>query len=203
MTSLRTVLAMNSRPDALNALRDATHDLLAHHEQHLFLNRPEAGRAEYLQWASAMYGWLAPFEDTLWSAPWPDSVEPTSRNHRRAWLEADLKALGETDLTIAKLPRAEFHAPLQTQAKRFGVAFVLEASTPRAQTLLKKLGSKLGVGGGSYLRGYAEQTDSHWGVFSRALTESLHNPLELEHAISAARQTFSALDDWLALRGAG
>ncbi len=189
---------MNTRPDALNALRDATHDLLVHHEQRLILNRPDAGRAEYLQWARAMYGWLAPLEDTLWSAPWPDSVEPASRNHRRAWLEADLLASGETVASLAQLPRAEFHAPLQTQAKRFGVAFVLEASTPRAQAVLKKLG----VGGSAYLRGYGDQTDSLLAAFSRALSESLHNPLELEHAISAARQTFSALDEWLALRGA-
>ena len=194
---------MTIRPDALDALLDANHDLVAHHQRRLVLNRPEAGRPEYHQWLRAMYGWLVPFEDKLWSAPWPESVVPAPRNRRREWLETDLKALGETDESLLSLPRAEFHPPLQTQAKRFGVAFVLEASTLDGQALHERLGSKIAPAPGAYLRGYGDQTASHWTAFADALASSLHNPLELEHAISAARQTFTSLSDWLALRGMG
>jgi len=192
-----------SRPDSLNALRDATKDVHSQLETHLTLNRPNAGRAEYQQWTRAMYGWLSTFEDKLWTSPWPDAAEAPLRNRKRAWLVADLKALGETDESVTALPMADPHLHLQTEAKRFGAAYVLEGSTLGGQVLLRQLGARLAPSEGVYLRGYGGQTGPMWQRFSDALGSALQTPSDLEHAIASARYTFGSLAQWLTNRGIG
>ena len=192
---------MTSRPDALNALRDATKDVHVQLENHLTINRPDAGKAEFHGWAKAMYGWLSSFEDKLWSAHWPESVMAARRNGKAKWLETDLRALGETDASLAALPKADAHLHLQTEAKRFGVAYVLEGSTLGGQVLLRKLAPHIAPSKGVYLFSYGEETGPLWRQFSQSLGESLASPLDVEHAISAARHTFTSLAEWFTTRG--
>ncbi len=70
---------------------------------------------------------------------------------------------------------AEFHAPLQTQAKRFG-AFVPEASTLDGQALQERLRSKISPAPGAYLRGYGNDTAAHWTAFSDATASRCTTP---------------------------
>ena len=194
--------AMN-RPDSLNALRDATQEVHSQLESHLTINRPGAGRDEYLKWARAMYGWLSTFEDKLWSAPWPAAVDAGRRNGKRAWLATDLIALGESDASMASLPVADAQLHLQTEAKRFGAAYVLEGSTLGGQVLLRHLGPQLAPSEGRYLQGYGAETGAMWQRFSQALGTSLQTPSDLEHAIASARYTFGSLAQWFTARGIG
>ena len=185
------------RPPALDALREVTHGVHVALEQTLIIARPEASADDYRRWAAAMWGWLSTFEATLWSASWPDAVDAAARDGKRAWLAADLRALG---VEVATLPLMPTPPALDSLTQRFGVAYVLEGSTLGGQVLHRQLSPKIAPAEGRHLIGYGAVTGERWQQFSAALGDALISQAQINEASAAARATFTGLHRWLAER---
>ena len=188
---------------AMQALRDATREIHDHFETRLRIAAPDAGRADYLAFISAMYGWLQPFEAQLWRAGWPARMDPVARSHKAAWLEADLRAAGLDDDAIAQLPRALVTVQLDSAAQRIGTAYVLEGAQLGSQLLSRTLKPRLEPWPARWLSGYGEQASGYWLAFRKEAESQLVDEARRAEAAAAARAAFSALAVWFRERGAG
>lgn len=189
-------------PEALSALRNATRDIHDEFEQGLRLARPDAGQAEYLNFIAAMWGWLKPFEQTLWRGNWPADIEAAQRARKSDWLERDLLAAGMDDAAIAALPLSQALPPLETPAQRYGVAYVLEGAQLGSQVLSRTLGPRLAPWPAHWLAGYGEQSSQRWLSFRKLAERDLAGATEREEAAQAARRAFRTLSAWFRERGA-
>lgn len=183
-------------------LRDATRDIHEDFEKGLKVSQPEAGRDEYFTFICAMYGWLRPFEERLWGAEWPQGMQPEARRQKAAWLERDLRAAGLDDEDIAKLPLAQDHLLLDTPARRFGIAYVMEGAQLGSQVLARTLKPRLAPWPAYWLSGYGEQASAYWLSFRKQAEVSLVDDVARGEAGEAARNAFLALADWFRARGA-
>ena len=183
-------------------LREATRDIHDDFETGLKVGRPEAGRDEYLDFICAMYGWLRPFEERLWRAQWPQGLQPDVRGQKAAWLERDLRAAGLDDADIARLPLAPDNLALDTPARRFGVAYVLEGAQLGSQVLARTLKPRLAPWPAHWLSGYGDQASAYWLGFRKAAEAALPDDAARGEAGQAAAAAFRALADWFRERGA-
>jgi heme oxygenase len=181
-------------PSALAALRAATRPLHDEIEARMVLSREHAGANEYRLYASALYGWMAEWETALWQAPWPTEVEAAQRDNKRAWLQADLAALG------MELPPSRAHPPaLDSLAARFGVAYVIEGSQLGGAVLARRLALPTEP---RYLIGYGAALGPRWKSFLAALENNVVASADIECAASTAHDTFASLTHWLTTHGA-
>ena len=186
---------------AMQALREATRDIHDDFESRLRIAAPDAGRADYLAFISAMYGWLQPFETQLWQAGWPAHLAPDTRSDKAAWLEADLHAAGLSDQAIAQLPRAPVTVHLGSAAQRIGTAYVLEGAQLGSQLLSRTLKPRLEPWPARWLSGYGEQAPACWLAFRKHAELQLADDVSQAEAAAAARAAFGALSGWFRERG--
>ena len=184
------------------ALRDATRAVHDEFESGLSLARPDAGQAEYLVFVSAMYGWLQPFEQSLWNSAWPNGMEAAARAQKSAWLERDLRAAGMDDAAIARLPRSSASPPLASPAQRFGVAYVMEGAQLGSQVLARTLKPRLAPWPAYWLSGYGADAPAYWLSFRKQAEHCLADQSARACAAAAAAQAFHTLADWFRARGA-
>lgn len=183
-------------------MREATRDIHDDFEKGLRVGRPDAGRDDYLNFISAMYGWLRPFEQRLWQAEWPSVLQPSIRGQKSAWLERDLRAAGLDDAAIAALPMAPDALALDTPARRFGVAYVLEGAQLGSQLLARTLKPRLAPWPAHWLAGYGDDASSHWLRFRKEAELALGETEAQAEAGAAAHAAFRSLADWFRARGA-
>ncbi|MBK4736260.1 biliverdin-producing heme oxygenase [Noviherbaspirillum pedocola] len=188
--------------EALSALRNATRDIHDEFEQGLKLARPDAGQAEYLNFISAMWGWLKPFEQALWREDWPADIDAAQRARKSDWLRRDLLAAGMDEQAIAALPLLQESPPLDTPAQRYGVAYVLEGAQLGSQLLSRTLGPRLAPWPAHWLAGYGDKASQRWLSFRKLAERDLAGPTEREEAAQAARWAFRTLSSWFRERGA-
>ena len=186
---------------AMLALREATRAIHDDFESSLQIGRPDAGRAEYVAFISAMYGWLKPFEQRLWHAGWPAHLEPAVRSQKRAWLERDLRAAGLDDDAIAQLPLAPCNAQFDNAAQRFGLAYVLEGAQLGSQLLSRTLLPQLAPWPAHWLAGYGGNSSAYWLAFRKEAELQLADDAARAEAAAAAATAFAALADWFRARG--
>ncbi len=186
---------------AMLALREATREIHDDFESGLRIGRPDAGRAEYLAFISAMYGWLQPFEQRLWQSGWPAHLEPAMRSRKSAWLERDLRAAGLDDVAIARLPLAPCDAQFDSAAQRFGLAYVLEGAQLGSQLLSRSLKPRLAPWPTHWLSGYGPQASDYWLAFRKEAELALADAGARAEAAAAAAAAFRALADWFRARG--
>ena len=178
---------------ALSVLRAATREQHRGLEALLPIARPEADAGTYARYAAAMFGWLAPFEAALWSAPWPGELA-RGRDAKASWLIEDLAAAG---LDPSRVPRCQHAPPLASEAQRFGVAYVLEGATLGGQSLLRTLGPRLAPWPLRFLRGYGTETGPRFAALLAALEERLATDAARAEAGQAAAEAFGQLAGWL------
>ncbi|MET0962707.1 MAG: biliverdin-producing heme oxygenase [Noviherbaspirillum sp.] len=186
---------------AMLALREATRAIHDDFESGLQIARPDAGRAEYLAFISAMYGWLKPFEQRLWQAGWPANLEPSTRSQKSAWLECDLRAAGLDEAAIARLPMAPCNVQLDSAAQRFGLAYVLEGAQLGSQLLSRTLKPRLAPWPAHWLLGYGPRAPDYWLAFRKEAELALADAVARAEAAEAAAAAFRALADWFRARG--
>ena len=184
----------------LAALREATHATHRTLEGTLHIAAPDAGPPQYRAYLEALWGWLAPFEAALWSAPWPPSLRPALRDGKRGWIEEDLRALGLSEEGLRALPSCAAPQLLTSAPQRFGVAYVVEGAQLGGQVLLRRLGPALGPRVPRYLFGYGAETSALWRAYTESLEASVA-PSSAPIVAAAALQTFDGLRDWLGARG--
>jgi heme oxygenase len=187
--------------EALLALRNATRDIHDDFEKGLKLARPDAGKAEYLEFIRAMWGWLHPFEQALWSADWPQDMDAAQRAGKSEWLRRDLEAAGLNSESIAALPLAVEQPPLASSAQRFGLAYVLEGAQLGSQVLSRTLGPRLAPWPAHWLCGYGELASQRWLSFRKLAERQLADAGARDEAADAARRAFGILAKWFREQG--
>lgn len=184
----------------MHEMRLASADIHHSFEQRLAINRADAGPAEYLAFVCAMWGWLEPFEQRLWSLDWPAELVPDARDGKRRWLECDIRAgfgAGENP-QIARSP----HMPrMDTLAERFGVAYVIEGAQMGSQVWRKTVGPALTPWPTRWLAGYGDTVSSKWLAFRKSAESHVFSGPDIALAAASARTTFESLDGWFKKTG--
>lgn len=178
-------------------LKAETSDLHEAIERRMDLGRMTGSLAGYRQTLRAFYGLYEPIEASLASAP-PSGFRfvPEPKTPR---LAADLKALGESE--IDRLPRCPDLPPVDSVPRLVGTLYVLEGASLGGQIISRLLRERLGItseAGGRFFHGSGERTGERWRDFRRAADSALRMSNEIDEAVVAARETFTAFDQWLA-----
>ena len=187
-------------PSLLEALRTGTASLHVALEKRLpfFCVRLDADW--YRRLLEAYYGFYAPMESTLYNSGLiPDGFDCVLRA-KTPTLVCDLHALGLDDIGINALPRCTHLPDLDTAAACLGVLYVLEGATLGGQVLRREMALRLDVGadnGGAFLNVYGAETGRRWKDFLDYLGRLPLDALAKQHAVNAARSTFSGFEQWL------
>lgn len=191
--------AMTSQPNerpgispALAALRAATHELHADLDSRSPLTFALT-RADYLDHAARVLGWMRPLEQALWPH-WPDAEDALLRRGKSRWLEADLQAGPQVTADRPDCPAAPVANNL---AEAFGIAYVAEGATLGGRVLYKRLKAPLEPLPLRWLQGYGEHTGERWAAFQRLLAEHVTTPEEIALAQAAAVRAFTSFRDWV------
>ena len=187
-------------PSLLEALRTGTALL------HVALEKRLPFFSEYLDadWfrrlLQAYYGFYGPMEAALYDCELiPDGYD-TELRVKTPTLLSDLLALGLNDMAINDLPRCTQLPLLDTPAACLGALYVLEGATLGGQVLRREMAQRLDLdadNGGAFLNVYGPETGRRWKDFLDYLG---HQPLDApakQHAVDAARSTFSGFEQWL------
>lgn len=185
---------------ALQLIRASTASAHAALDASLSVARPEAGDEAYARYLEASLGFLEPLEGPLWSSAWPAGIEPALRTGKAAWVRADLSARGSSDGALLALPRRRSLPPLDSEAQRFGVAYVIEGAALGGQVLLRRLQPRLAPRPARFLEGYGRESAARWRAFVGVLGERL-DERDAVVAAASARATFAWIHEWFVLRG--
>lgn len=177
---------------ALAALRAATHALHADLDSRSPLTAALT-RADYLDHAARVLGWMRPLEQALWPL-WPDADDAALRRGKSRWLEDDLRAGAHAEEPMADCPWVTKPSCL---AEAFGIAYVAEGATLGGRVLYKRLKTSLDPLPLRWLQGYGEHTGERWGSFQRLLAEHVSTAEDIALAQQAAVQAFTSFRDWV------
>ncbi len=158
----------------------------------------------YQRHLEALHGFYVPLEAEL-SARRFEAV-PALRAHER-WkvplLEADLRALGHDDASLARLPRCPGLPPLPGLPEALGCFYVLEGSTLGGQLILRHLRRHFAgvpVGPFAFFSAYGEEVGPMWRAFGQALTETSARASSGDfdaRVVKGAQDTFDTFGAWL------
>lgn len=186
----------------LKHLKVATSNRHAALERRLPLLDPNLSIAGYQQLIQWLFGFYASLETQLMAIPSWDNIGLDYRPRQKTpRLRQDLLVLGDTEATIAALPRCKHLPPLMNEAQLWGCLYVIEGATLGGQIIIKHLQSNLGLSansGASFFDGYGAQTSAYWKAFCAAVPAYRDNsPDNRDAMLLSANQTFDALSEWL------
>ncbi|VVO11659.1 biliverdin-producing heme oxygenase [Pseudomonas fluorescens] len=187
-------------PSTLEALRTGTALLHVALEKRLPFFSERLDASWYQRLLQAYYGFYAPMEAVLYDGEViPEGFDPVMRV-KTPTLVNDLRALGLNDRAINTLPRCANLPPLDTPAACLGALYVLEGATLGGQVLRREMAERLDVSGdngGAFLNVYGAETGRRWKEFLDYLGRLPLDALARQHAVDAARSTFSCFEQWL------
>ncbi|MEZ5964552.1 MAG: biliverdin-producing heme oxygenase [Planctomycetota bacterium] len=179
-------------------LRRSTEAAHRHLEHGLAVSGKTPSDATVRTYLAALYGWLAPVENALWSASWPEEMAAPMRACKVEWLAADLRGAG---VEPRDLPRCNEALPVATPGARYGLAYVVEGSMLGGRVLAARLAERASTFAASrFLRGYAEATSSSWRAFRALLDVEVAASDRLIDARRSAVSAFASLERWLTAR---
>ncbi|MCY1074436.1 biliverdin-producing heme oxygenase [Archangium lansingense] len=175
-----------------------------HHERAervVRLLSPDLTLSGYRRHLEALYGLYAPLEAALASCL--EGLFPALRLADR-WklplLEADLRALGHDDASLARLPVYSCPPALPGVPEALGTLYVLEGATLGGQLILRHLTRHFergAAGGFSFFRAYGESVGPMWRAFGEALLCACPDPVLTPRVVRGAQDTFEAFEAWL------
>lgn len=185
----------------MRAMRAATHDIHQELERRLKISLSDAGKADYLLYIRALWGWLAPIEASVWSGDWPPSLKVVQRSGKSAWLEEDLRHAGLDASGLAGIPLYRTAPAFMSMGERIGWAYVIEGAQLGGQVLRKRLAPAIDPWAPRWLAGYGSETAANWKLFA-SYVDSIDEPQASQAAIRAAVEAFASLATWLEEQGA-
>jgi heme oxygenase len=186
---------------AMARMREATQPIHDRFDSQLRIAHADAGLREYLDFICLMWGWLAPFEELLWNRQWPDDIDAAGRNGKARWLTQDIVACSDR-ATFDGLARCDSLPAMDTLARRFGVAYVIEGAQMGGQVLRRTLGKRLAPQQIRWLEGYGDEVGRKWNAFRKSAEKHLDSEADIAQAAQSARDTFESLERWFAHAGA-
>lgn len=190
----------------MHRLKRETWPLHERLEQRLDLLGPGFSEASYRRLLIDFWGYYRPLEGLLAKLPRLQAWIPDlNRRLKTPLLETDLRHLGHSPDTIARIPLCEDLPPLRCLPSALGCLYVLEGATLGGQVISRHLRLSLGIdahNGAAFFWGYGEQTGTMWQIFGERLAaaEAALGPGEAL-MVEAARATFESLERWLFRRG--
>lgn len=153
----------------------------------------------YADLLGRFYGFYAPLERALGRVAGCGAVDVDFGERQKApWLAADLTALGRDP---DRVPRWETPPSSDSLGQALGRWYVLEGATLGGRLIRKEVKARLGLTperGCAFFAGYGDRAREMWDAFRAALVAHATAPAVEEEIVSAARDTFDALDRWLA-----
>lgn len=187
-------------PSLLEALRTGTALLHTALEKRLPFFSERLDAQWYRRLLQAYYGFYQPMEAALYdSALIPEGFD-TAMRVKTPTLLSDLYALGLDDHAIDTLPRCTQLPTFDTHAACLGALYVLEGATLGGQVLRREMAQRLDVNadnGGAFLNIYGVETGRRWKGFLDYLGDQPLDAPAKQHAVDAARSTFSCFEQWL------
>lgn len=184
-------------PSLLETLRTGTALLHVALEKRMPFFSERLDAEWYQRLIQAYYGFYQPMEAALYdSGLIPDGYDQALRV-KTPTLLSDLHALG---LSPQDLPRCANLPPLDTPAACLGALYVLEGATLGGQVLRREMEQRLGINadnGGAFLNVYGVETGRRWKDFLDYLGGMPLDTPTRQHAVDAARSTFSCFEQWL------
>lgn len=186
----------------LKCLKAATSTRHAALERRLPLLDSNLTLATYRQFVQRLFGFYEPLEAQMLAAPWWSAVGfDYATRHKTPRLQQDLRALGDTESTMAALPHCERLPPMTNPAQLWGCLYVIEGATLGGQIIIKNLSTRLGLtanSGASFFDGYGPQTGSSWKAFCAAVpAQGDDAPGGRDAMLESANLTFDTLGEWL------
>ena len=186
----------------LKCLKAATGTRHAALERQLPLLDVNLSQGTYRKYVQRLFGFYDPLETRLLALPFWSAVGLDYGLRRKTpRLHQDLRVLGDTEPTIAALPRCERLPPLTNEAQLWGCLYVIEGATLGGQIIIKNLHTHLGLtatSGASFFDGYGSQTGSRWKAFCAAVPAQGEDvPGGRDAMLVSANLTFDTLSEWL------
>lgn len=176
-------------------LREATQEDHSAVESSFSFPSTGLNRTQYVATLERLYGIVQAWESLAEDVAPPELQAMVRARARRELLAADIKFLGGSLPTRARVPlprpagRSEF----------LGALYVMEGSRLGGQFLARHVDDVLGLTDGrgtAYFRGFGDKTGSMWkellAVFETQIPEE-----DSEIAIAVAKQTFRAFGAWM------
>ncbi|EZI26601.1 MULTISPECIES: biliverdin-producing heme oxygenase [Pseudomonas] len=189
-----------SAPSLLEALRTGTGLLHVALEKRLPFFSEHLDADGYRQLLQAYYGFYRPMETALYGCGFiPEGFDQALRT-KTPTLVRDLHALGLNDAAIDALPRCDHLPAFDTPAACLGALYVLEGATLGGQVLRREMSLRLNLhadNGGAFLNVYGAETGRRWKDFLDYLNSQPLDASATQHAVIAARSTFSGFEQWL------
>jgi heme oxygenase (biliverdin-IX-beta and delta-forming) len=186
----------------LKCLKDATSTRHAALERRLPLLDANLSHTTYCHFVQRLFGFYDPLETRLLALPWWEVMGIDYVQRRKTpRLRHDLQTLGDTEASIAALPRCADLPPLTNPAQLWGCLYVIEGATLGGQIIIKNLNLNLGLtaaSGASFFDGYGAQTGSRWKAFCASVPgEDFDAHGGAEAMLCSANLTFDVFSEWL------
>ena len=181
----------------LKRLKASTSQLHERVEQRLQIFSPQFDLRAYTRLLTRFYGFWSPLEVELRKVSGLSASSlALDRRLKAHLLETDLRVLGIDPAVVSQCDRLP---NVETFSRALGCLYVVEGSTLGAQFIARHLSEKFQIGrdsGGAFFGAYEGEVIQRWSDFRAFLI--LHaNSEKNEEILSAARDTFEALDEWL------
>ncbi|MCS4250341.1 biliverdin-producing heme oxygenase [Pseudomonas sp. BIGb0164] len=187
-------------PSLLETLRTGTALLHVALEKRLPFFSERLDTDWYRRLLQAYYGFYRPMETALYESGLIPEGFDTVMRVKTPTLAKDLHALGLDDSTLDALPRCNALPIFDTPAACLGALYVLEGATLGGQVLRREMARRLGLdadNGGAFLNVYGAETGRRWKDFLDYLGRLPLDAPAKQHAVEAARSTFSGFEQWL------
>ena len=181
----------------LKLLKANTSQLHERVEQRLQIFSPQFDLRAYTRLLTQFYGFWSPLEVELRKvSELSGSSLALDRRLKAHLLEADLRVFGIDPAVVSMCDRLP---NVQTFSRALGCLYVVEGSTLGAQFIARHLSERFQIGrdsGGAFFCAYEGEVIQRWSDFKAFLIRQADTD-QYEGILSAARDTFEALDEWL------
>ena len=188
-------------PMILQRLREHTHENHKRLEARLDLLHAALSLDAYRALLARFYGFYVPVETCLAEMCQNSALDVQFPQRRKAhFLVQDLEILGLSRQQITALPLCANGPALSVFPQALGCMYVLEGATLGGQLISRHLQSVHGISeenGGAFFHSYGPDVRIMWRAFGAALTSYADRMAEDTLILSAACDTFAALEKWL------
>lgn len=189
----------------MNLLKKETESLHRQAENNAFsraLRQNTLHEQDYMTYLQQWYGFLDPLEKRfIHRAEWKDVRFDYAECLKTPLIITDLTAMGMSREAIGDLPVCRRLPDTPEFSHVLGVMYVLEGSTLGGHWLLGKLTSILSISpdhNGHFLNCYGNAVRARWQAFTDLVQRYTVNRRMEEHAVYAAKETFSLFHQWIA-----
>lgn len=155
--------------------------------------------AAYRELLEHFLGFYQPLEEAL--AALPRMAEygfELAERRKTPWLESDLAALAAPHEKASPVPRCAALPRVDSLARGFGVAYVLEGATLGGRHISQMLrDSAIPESARRFFSSYGPAVGERWQEFVQSLGSFAEQSGGEDDLVAAARETFSTLQGWI------